>query len=141
MKTLIQSCTVFVIYLLLSSHALAWSPFGPKTYEDCILQGMKGVTSDVAARTIQAACSEKFPNTSTRESRLIRDCTITYSGGTFVSGRPLELAKYFAVRFPNSTSLVYLPETMKHGKRARQLIVENKSIIREICPDIKIEID
>lgn len=35
--------------------------FGPATFEDCILENMKGVTSDFAARAIQSACREKFP--------------------------------------------------------------------------------
>lgn len=35
--------------------------FGPKTYEDCILEGMKGTTSDVAAQEIRKACRSKFP--------------------------------------------------------------------------------
>lgn len=35
--------------------------FGPKTYEDCVLEGMKGTTSDVAAQEIRKACRSKFP--------------------------------------------------------------------------------
>jgi hypothetical protein len=31
----------------------------PETYDDCILQSMKGVQSDRAARAIEASCSEK----------------------------------------------------------------------------------
>lgn len=32
-----------------------------KTYDDCILQHMQGVASDVAAREIQYVCEQKFP--------------------------------------------------------------------------------
>ncbi len=33
----------------------------PKDYDECVLESMKGVTSDVAAKSIQRACSNKFP--------------------------------------------------------------------------------
>ena len=33
----------------------------PKSLEDCLIQGLKGVTSDQAAKTITYACTQKFP--------------------------------------------------------------------------------
>ena len=35
--------------------------FGPNNYEECILENMKEITSDQAARLISKACQEKFP--------------------------------------------------------------------------------
>lgn len=35
--------------------------FGPSNYEECVLENMKGVVSDQAARQIAHACYEKFP--------------------------------------------------------------------------------
>ena len=35
--------------------------FGPKNYEDCIIQGMQGTTSNLAAQEIKKACRTKFP--------------------------------------------------------------------------------
>lgn len=35
--------------------------FGPGNYDECILDSMAGVTSDVAARAIIMSCREKFP--------------------------------------------------------------------------------
>jgi hypothetical protein len=35
--------------------------FGPNDYNSCILESMKGITSDVAARAIKQSCREKFP--------------------------------------------------------------------------------
>ena len=32
----------------------------PESYEDCIVENMKGINSDVAAYSIRAACKEKF---------------------------------------------------------------------------------
>jgi hypothetical protein len=35
--------------------------FGPKNYDECITESMKGVTSDLAARAIIKSCRERFP--------------------------------------------------------------------------------
>lgn len=37
--------------------------FGPSNFDECILDNMKGVTSDLAARAIYRSCLEKFPKT------------------------------------------------------------------------------
>jgi len=36
--------------------------FGPSNFQDCILEGMKGVTSDTAAGMIARVCRQKFPD-------------------------------------------------------------------------------
>ena len=61
MRNLIKT---FLVMLMLSfSHAaLAGSILGPSNYEDCILENMKDVASDLAAKSIMRACYEKFPN-------------------------------------------------------------------------------
>ena len=35
--------------------------FGPSNYDECIMENMKGVSSDVAARQVTMACRRKFP--------------------------------------------------------------------------------
>lgn len=35
--------------------------FGPDNYDDCVLESMKGVTSDKAASFIRTSCRNKFP--------------------------------------------------------------------------------
>jgi hypothetical protein len=35
--------------------------FGPRNYEDCIIEGMQGIASDLAAEAVRSACREKFP--------------------------------------------------------------------------------
>jgi hypothetical protein len=35
--------------------------FGPSNYDECVLENMKGVTSDVAAARIDDSCAHKFP--------------------------------------------------------------------------------
>lgn len=49
----------FIVLLVPLTCSANW--FGPKTYEDCIIQGMKGTTSNVAAQEIKKACRTKFP--------------------------------------------------------------------------------
>lgn len=47
-----------VVSMAMVSPALAgW--FGPSSYEDCILESMKGITSDKAAKEIKEACTDK----------------------------------------------------------------------------------
>lgn len=57
------SWLVFASFALVASpqaQAQWWNPLAPKTYEDCVLKGMKGVTSDDAAKLIASACDDKF---------------------------------------------------------------------------------
>lgn len=49
----------FLFALLPSTLAAGW--FGPKNYEDCVLDNMKGVESDKAAILISKSCHLKFP--------------------------------------------------------------------------------
>jgi len=53
--------SVFVFACLFSSGTYAGWLGGPSDYDECILEGMKGVTSDVAARLIRQSCQKKFP--------------------------------------------------------------------------------
>lgn len=43
---------------------------GPGNYEECILDSMKGVTSDLAARAIISSCRNKFPAKPSVDSEL-----------------------------------------------------------------------
>lgn len=51
------------IGLVLFLQALtAWPGwFGPSNFDECILGNMKGVTSDLAAKSVARACRDKFP--------------------------------------------------------------------------------
>jgi hypothetical protein len=49
------------ISVLLGSAGVSYAGlFGPSNYNECILERMKGVTSDLAARAIVGACAAKF---------------------------------------------------------------------------------
>lgn len=62
---MLRNLVVVVIFSLSTSAANAWTLFGPKDYDECILEGMKGVTSDMAAESIGRSCRKKFPAKST----------------------------------------------------------------------------
>ena len=48
---------IFAIGLVIFSHKV-W--FAPTDFHECIVQGMQGVQSDVAAATIRTSCKQKF---------------------------------------------------------------------------------
>lgn len=54
-----KTSLIFVCVLFPLVANAGW--FGPKDYDECILESMKGVTSDIAARAIQRSCRKKFP--------------------------------------------------------------------------------
>jgi TPR repeat protein len=47
--------------------------FGPSNYEDCIIEGMQGVQSDLAAQAVMMACRQKFPD---RREESTNDITV-----------------------------------------------------------------
>ena len=49
----------FLAYILSMPATAGW--FGPDDYDECILESMQGVKSDVAAYHIRQSCREKFP--------------------------------------------------------------------------------
>jgi len=61
----LASATALAAICLLQANAAATEP---KNYNDCILENMKGVTSDVAAFAIKRACREKYADTGQSDS-------------------------------------------------------------------------
>ena len=58
--------TIILLLSVLPSVGTA-QIFGPSNYEDCIIEGMQGVASDVAAVEIRRACDKKFPDRPVRQ--------------------------------------------------------------------------
>ena len=58
---MVKSLSIAIITVFFSVDVLAWSIFGPKNFDECILENMKGVTSDIAAKAIGDSCYTKFP--------------------------------------------------------------------------------
>lgn len=56
----------FLLCLALPVNAYSgW--FGPKDFDECIIEGMKGVQSDVAAKLVYQSCLKKFPPPKAKE--------------------------------------------------------------------------
>ena len=63
--------TLILAILMLNQIAAFAGLFGPSNMDDCVLEGMKGVQSDVAAGAIYRACKQKFPPPKAPEKPMI----------------------------------------------------------------------
>jgi len=70
--------TAFIIFLAIQlTEANAWSLLGPNSYEECVLDAMKGVQSDTAAAIINRTCLEKFPKAKEKTPTRVRgECRV-----------------------------------------------------------------
>jgi len=97
------ACALLALGLMGYSAAHAWSLFGPKNFDDCILENMKGVTSDQAASTIYGSCAAKFP---TEEKKCkLRNLTKSEKSNIRGSAKVTDIGKpYFSADFYNGNS-------------------------------------
>ncbi|MGT2430653.1 hypothetical protein ACU4HD_21900 [Cupriavidus basilensis] len=89
------------IHLLLVAMVCA-GPAQAFDMNDCILQGMKGVSSDVAARQIRYACEQKL-----KAYKLQRSESLSKEFGSAIDKDDLELAKFYNVEGPELYSLQF----------------------------------
>jgi hypothetical protein len=61
MKIAFLSQALFLALVASSANAQLSNLFGPDNYEECVLENMEGVSSDLAARMIADSCRSKFP--------------------------------------------------------------------------------
>ena len=66
--------------LLVAALLLTLTGCGPRDYDDCILQAMKGVNSDMAARSIAKSCQDKFPERRPQDSELPPEALLQLTG-------------------------------------------------------------
>jgi len=52
------------------------------SYDDCLIEGLKGTTSDIAAQAIKRACTEKFPGKAKKTLRLSSQSAMERISGT-----------------------------------------------------------
>lgn len=63
--------------------------FGPATYDDCILDGVKQAKTDLAVRAIYQSCRNKFPkdvDRSNKSPKLDEPCNVYWTGREFKIG-------------------------------------------------------
>ena len=67
--------TLFIIFSLsFFSNVQAWTLFGPKNYDDCVLDNVKSAQNQQAVSAIKEACSKKFRDTA---PPILYDCYTT----------------------------------------------------------------
>ena len=82
--------SVFLFTLQITDVAAQWwNPFEPKTYDECILENMKGVSSDEAAKEIRYSCLKKHSKSGAVSSQVLKAafsdgrCNFTWNGFEF----------------------------------------------------------
>jgi len=90
-------------------NAMAWNLFGDQTYEECILENMKGVTSDDAAGNIRVACFNKTKK-SAPPAPVCKDRSLSSleMGNITGSGAIADLVDFFYVNVHNGNSNIEL---------------------------------
>lgn len=89
---------LFSLVLFCPTVSLAgW--FGPSDYEECILESMKGVSSNAAAIAIAVACKKKFPPQKEKKG-LISEAADSFSDTT------RRLSDYYTNTLPTEKVLV-----------------------------------
>lgn len=69
-KQMSRFMAILGLTLFALSTASAWSLFGPKNYDECILQNMKGINEQTAAQAVIISCTNKFPDRSAPQCKL-----------------------------------------------------------------------
>ena len=102
---------IFSLLLILNLNiSFAWSLFGPRTYEDCILENMKGVKSDDAALQIQVACMQKFPGDEPKKCKM-REMTAAEAKNVSANASISNYGSpYFSGSFYNGNSVATIDE-------------------------------
>jgi hypothetical protein len=72
-----KKLTILILLFFTLGSASAWNPFKAQTYQECILENMKGVKSDDAASQIQVACIMKTSKGSSGDSKTCKDRNLT----------------------------------------------------------------
>lgn len=154
----IQTST-FALVLLVPQFAYP-QMFGRGSYEDCITDSMKGVTSDVAATAIIGACRAKFPEASPPpgpsgyfvDDRGIGICSVLWNGDEFVANEGDQPRKSFApfdITTPSTIVVrMRLPEAIKSdfykggdtegNARIMEHVNRNAASIMRACEDKQI---
>lgn len=87
--------------VLLGAFSSAYAGiFGPSNFDDCVLESMKGVTSDMAAQAIYRSCRKKFPENQVKQNTR----ALTANELANLTGRGGPSGNYFSVDLLNSNS-------------------------------------
>jgi len=93
---------LYIVILGLSSQLSYAGIFGASNFDDCVLDSMKGVTSDIAARSIYQSCRQKFPEKQVKNNAK----NLSTSELSMLTGRggPAQVGNYFSVDLLNGNN-------------------------------------
>ena len=123
-----------MLLLLVSTNVFAFSLFGPKNYDECVLENMKGVSSDTAAHIINRVCRDKFKKNEIpikREVKISSDSKLKVEEDGIKDDKRIELlgaessVNYFK-NLLNNTNETEQPsegdlKIMEHHKKMKEL--------------------
>ncbi|MFL2503198.1 MAG: hypothetical protein ACJ0Q1_09870 [Luminiphilus sp.] len=99
----------FVLSVSVCGEAQAgW--FGPDTYDECILDAMRGVTSDIAAREIRAACRNQYPPQPVEKKPEPKTRLLTPAEFERLQGKSARLGAYFSADLYNGNEFIKIHE-------------------------------
>lgn len=100
---------ILILFLISSIPSLVLAEwFGPSDYDECILESMKGVTSDRAAILIERSCRKKFPKEPEKKPKL-RD--LSYEELSNLTGKAgLSFGSSFSGKIYNGNSNLTISE-------------------------------
>ncbi len=106
--------------------------FGPRNYDECILESLKGVTSDVAATMISRSCREKFPKIPKTQSisRILKSSELGQITGRAGPG----LGNYFQGNLYNGNSGI----TVSQITFIVTTRIDKKDVFRTYVTDVNI---
>ena len=81
MKPLTTAFFTLILLGFAGSSYAQFGLFGPSDYDECIIEGMQGITSDAAAQAVQMACYSKFSKSRSSKPRVDYEgtCLFLYS--------------------------------------------------------------
>lgn|SRR5574337_1024859 len=100
---------LFIAFILIFSPSIVFAGiFGPGSYDDCILENMKGVTNEIAAKAIIQSCRKQFPSDKQyiKKSRQLSPYeTIKLSGSAGPMASPLFGGNYEAIIYNGNDAI------------------------------------
>jgi hypothetical protein len=113
--------------------------FGPKTYEECILDGVKDAKTDAAVSLIHAACKKKFDKSkdNNEEVNYVKSCSVVWVGNKFVKGVPADVNDFSKIVTTTSPDSIYMPTRYIDRvpwQDIRKLINSHRNEMLKLCP-------
>lgn len=136
MKQILAVALCFTLFPLTSQSG--W--FGASDYDECILESMKGVTSNLAAKLIRKSCKDKFPPKAKKKPRT---SALSYDELSKLTGRAgLSYGNYYSGTIYNGNKDITIAEisfrvtTTIGGVKTSRIYTDDVNISPQTTADI-----